>query len=113
MNNQKDFIAAVPGYEGLYGVSRTGVVFHYTHTKIIYSVGSGYHRVTLIDKHGLATKHYVHLLIAQAFLGTPSQRKPIVYHINGNTLDNRVENLEYGAPEYEPYFCTDGCGCNV
>ncbi len=44
------------------------------------------------EQHGKA--HYIHDLIAEAFLG-PKPENMVVNHKNGNTWDNRVGNLEY------------------
>lgn len=44
------------------------------------------------------TKHkdyYVHTLVANAFLDKPDGNDLVVNHKNHNTLDNRVENLEW------------------
>jgi len=40
-------------------------------------------------------KHYVHALVALAFIGPRPSKKHIVDHINEDELDNRAENLQY------------------
>ena len=52
---------------------------------------SGYLQVNLS---GIRIPRYVHRLVAEAFLPNP-ENKPCVDHINGNRLDNRVENLRW------------------
>ena len=49
----------------------------------------GYLSVTIHGKNC-----YVHRLVARAFIPNP-ENKPAIDHINGNKLDNRVENLRW------------------
>ena len=54
-------------------------------------LGLGYLQVYLS---GIRIPQLVHRLVARAFIPNP-ENKPAVDHINGNRLDNRVENLRW------------------
>ena len=56
-------------------------------------LGCGYLQVTLS---GIRIPQFVHRLVAKAFLPNP-ENKSTVDHINGNRLDNRVENLRWAT----------------
>ena len=53
----------------------------------------GYYELTLYDNNRVRVTQRVHRLIANTFLGKHPDL--VVNHINGNKLDNRIENLEF------------------
>lgn len=53
----------------------------------------GYYSITFSKNHKWS-KFQIHRLVAKAFIPNP-ENKPCVNHINGNKLDNKVENLEW------------------
>lgn len=87
----------VKGYEGLYLVSNYGNVMRTKNgqNKILQlsTFTSGYKCVGL--RKGTEAKTVkVHRLVAIAFIPNP-ENKPHINHINCNTIDNTVENLEW------------------
>lgn len=60
---------------------------------------SGYIQVRLYND-GKYYYRYLHRLIAQAFIPNPNSYRTI-NHINGNKLDNRIQNLEWASDEMQ------------
>ncbi len=88
------------GYEDLYAVDRAGNVFSKQSSigrrrGLIKSWdnGYGYLKVNLY-KDGICKKHYVHRLVAEAFIPN-SNNLPEVNHKDGNKYNNSVDNLEW------------------
>ena len=91
----------IPGYEGLYSVTRNGVVYSLPRKGIkklrimkpVDNMKAGYLRIALTND-GRTKLIYLHRLIAIAYIPNP-ENKPMVNHINGVKTDNHVENLEW------------------
>ncbi len=54
----------------------------------------GYMSVGLCDPNKNLTRKTVHRLVAEAFIGNP-ENLPTVHHIDGNKLNNNVNNLTW------------------
>ena len=94
----------VVGYEGWYEISDIGGVKRVkpgrrTHVGKILSAcagKSGYKRV-ILSKNGEKNMFLVHHLVTNAFIG-PCPDGMQRNHIDGNSMNNRLENLEYVTP---------------
>lgn len=97
MEKWKDIV----GYEGIYEVSNKGRVRRLfkgtkgTLDRIVKGQTSphGYHRVQLTFN-GKIKYLFAHRLAALSFIDNP-ENKPFVNHIDGNKLNNNIENLEW------------------
>jgi len=103
MESIADAAVPVPGYEGLYAVTKNGVVFSLPRTTTkklgimnpVDNMNGSYLRVVL-SKDGHAKLWYIHRLVALAYIDNP-ESKPMVNHKNGIKTDNHVDNLEWAT----------------
>lgn len=107
----------VKGYAGIYEISNMGRVkslsrvverkdgnTRVTENRIIlpFTTKAGYSQIVLC-KDGVKKKHYIHRLVANAFLPNLSYL-PIINHKNENKKDNRVSNLEWCTAYYNTRY---------
>lgn len=107
----------IKGFEGLYQISNYGNIkslertFEYIgknqfgefktikkHKEMIIKQsinGNGYYQVCL-RKENIKKNLLVHRLIAEAFIDNPDN-KPTINHIDGNRLNNSINNLEWAT----------------
>lgn len=97
----------IPGYEGLYQISNTGLVLslpkgdgnghklRVLKPDLIVRNHTTYHRVTLC-KEGKTKRYQVHRLVAESFIPNP-ENKSIVNHKDNNGQNNNKDNLEWST----------------
>ena len=92
----------ITGYENQYKISPNGIVVsiprkgtQINELKILkrHKNNCGYKMVAL-SKNNKIKWHFVHRLVAEAFLDNPDN-KPCVNHIDGSKSNNNVDNLEW------------------
>lgn len=97
----------IKGYEGLYQVSNAGDIkslrkLKYNGSGMFFqkemilsqtNTSTGYKKVEL-TKEGKRKSHRVHRLVAEAFIPN-IENKPYINHIDGNPINNKIENLEW------------------
>ena len=97
----------IPGYEGLYQVSNTGLILSFPKgdgngyklrilkPDLIVRNHTTYQRVTL-SKDGKTKRYQIHRLVAASFIPNPDN-KPIVNHKDNNGQNNHKDNLEWST----------------
>lgn len=94
----------LPGYEGLYQVSKTGYIKSLPRKGTQGGIMRGHldkkgYVIITLRKDGVQSSKRLHRLIAETFIPNPDNL-PEVNHRNENKVDNRVENLEWCTSAY-------------
>ena len=89
----REFIRKQKRYKQTFIVRRKGIILRFYYSRARHGRGGSYAKVKLCSK-GISKNREVHRLVALAFVKN-TDNKPVVNHINSNSLDNRKENLEW------------------
>lgn len=110
MNKNKEEWRPIVGYEGLYEVSNFGKIRNVRKRSVKSLINKelsqhvngssieGRYISIGLWKNNKSTYKYLHRLVAEAFIPNP-ENKPQVNHIDGNTLNNNVNNLQWVTQE--------------
>ena len=85
---------SVNGYAN-YEISSCGRVRNATTERMLKPSDSAYQTINL-SKNKKSKPHYVHRLVAEAFVDNPAEKR-CVDHIDGNRKNNNCENLRYAT----------------
>lgn len=91
----------VKDYEGYYEITKSGMVRSLIKRNFQYIMQqridrAGYYTVRLHNNHDKGSTRTVHRLLAKTFIENP-QNKCCVNHIDGNKLNNALDNLEWNT----------------
>ena len=78
-----------------YEISSCGRVRNATTERMLKPSDTGYQVINL-TKNGKSKQHYVHRLVAEAFIDNPEEKR-CVDHIDGNRVNNHIENLRWAT----------------
>lgn len=92
------YIKEIKGYEDYLVYSNGTVYSRKTHKFLKPRSCNGYLQVYLTNKEG-SKNHYVHRLVAEAFIPNDDAAKVQINHKNEIKSDNRIENLEWCTPK--------------
>ena len=90
----------IEGYEGIYQISSHGRVRSFKNGKIKIMkprINDKGYNTACLRKDGKSKYKLVHRLVAEAFIPN-NDGKPYVNHIDGNKLNNNINNLEWVTP---------------
>jgi len=88
----------IPNYEGIYKISNLGRIMN-SKNRILTTKTTGNYNHIILCKNGSRKNFTIHKLVAMAFIPNPNNYS-CINHINENSRDNRVDNLEWCTQTY-------------
>lgn len=82
----------------IYEIDEYGTLYNNQTNKILKGCINGNYKIYTLRHNNKSLKFRAHRLVAEYFLSNPDNL-PIVDHINGDTLDNNVSNLQWVSYE--------------
>jgi len=95
----------IKGTKGYYLVSDTGKVFSTRSNRLLTIGHRGDYCYVEFNIDGKAEKHYLHRLVAEAFIPNPNGYE-IINHKDENPANNRADNLEWCTYKYNSNYGT-------
>ena len=88
----------IKGFEGKYLIDEQGNIYSNLKNRYLSINKKVYATVSLVNSHGLQRQFSVHRLLYETYVGEIPQGYQID-HIDGNKLNNSLENLEAVTPK--------------
>ncbi len=90
-------VKEIPGFNGRYGITIDGQIWNYISKRFlkITRTSNKYYRVNLCKCNSVWKCYYVQRLVAATWgILDLNNKKTVVHHINGDPLDNHINNLQ-------------------
>ena len=90
-------IKEIPGYEWNYFIDTEWNIYHRSTSYKDMRISNAWYRMLALYQNGRYYRHSIHRLLAMTFLPIDEER-PWVNHIDGDKLNNNLDNLEWVTP---------------